>query len=70
MFFKIGVLKAFTYFTVESTCIGVSFKETPTQVFSREICEIKKKYLFYRKPPVAASVFSEEIKTERRKTQY
>ena len=30
-------------------------KETPTQVFSCEICEILKSTLFYRTSPVAAS---------------
>ena len=30
-------------------------KETPTQVFSCEICKILKNTVFYRTPPVAAS---------------
>ena len=32
-------------------------KETPTQVFSCEICDIFKNNFFYRTPPVAAPVF-------------
>ena len=31
------------------------FKKTPTQVFSREICESFKNIIFLRTPPVAAS---------------
>ena len=31
-------------------------KETPTQEFSCEICEILKDTFFYRTPPVAVSV--------------
>ena len=31
--------------------------ETPTQVLSREICEIFKNIFFYRTPPVAAPVY-------------
>ena len=58
MFFKIVVLKI-SLTSQESTCVGVSCrvetllqhyqKETPTQVFSCEVCEI------LRTPPVAAS---------------
>ena len=45
----------------ESTCARVSFlikfkKETLAQVFFCEFCEISKNILFYRTPPVAASV--------------
>ena len=42
MFFKIGILKNFANF------------ETPTQVFSYEICEIFKNNFLYRTSPVAA----------------
>ena len=46
MFFKIGVLKNF----------ATLLKQTPTQVVSCEYCEIFKNTIFYRTPPVAASV--------------
>ena len=36
-------------------------KETPTQVFSCEICEIFKNTFFYRTHPVAASEQTHEI---------
>ena len=41
----------------ESTCARVSFfkKETLSQVFSGEFCEISKNTFSYRTPPVAAS---------------
>ena len=49
MFFKIGVLKNFANFIGKHQCWSIFFnkvaglknqKETPTQVFSCEICEI------------------------------
>ena len=36
-------------------------KENPTQVVSCEFCEIFKNTIFYRTPPVAASVFMKLI---------
>ena len=55
MFFKIGVLEDFAIFTGKHLCLQVSFKETPTQVFSCEYCEIFKKSFFHRTPLVVAS---------------
>ena len=64
---KIGVLKVSQY-SQENTCVRVSIdnaaglqpcnfiKETQTQVFSCEYCEIFKNSFFYRAPPVTASV--------------
>ena len=62
-----GVLKNFTKFT-GNACFGVSLliklqaqacnfikKETPTQVFSCEICGIFENTFFYRTPSVAVS---------------
>ena len=67
MFFKIGALKISQTWQ-ENICVWVSFwkccslealqyyqKETPTLVFSCEVCEIFKDTFFYRTPPVAAS---------------
>ena len=64
LFFKIGVLKNFANFTGEHLCWSLFLtkfftdfiKNTPTQVFSCEICKIFKNTSFYRTPPVAASV--------------
>ena len=39
----------------------VGLKETPTQVFSCEICEIFKNSFFNRTPPVASSEQTQEI---------
>ena len=63
VFFKIGVLKNFANFTGEHLCWGLFLtkfftdfiKNTPTQVFSCEICKIYKNTIYYRTPPVAAS---------------
>ena len=64
MFFQIGVLKNFANFTEKPLCWSLfliklqhfkSPKETPTQVFSYEICEIFNNTFFYKTPPVAAS---------------
>ena len=50
----------------ENTCASVSFlnfikKETLTQVFSCEFCEIFENNFFYRTPSEAASGFSKYI---------
>ena len=68
MFFKIDVLKNVTNCTVKHQCWESLFnnvaglkrptsllKETPTQVFSCEICHNFMRNLFYKTPPVAAS---------------
>ena len=67
MFFKIDVLKNFVNFTGKHLCWKFGFnkiagirpatllKDTPTRVFFCKICKILK-YLFYRIPPVIASV--------------
>ena len=47
-FFKIGVLKI-SQFLQDNTVL-----ESPTQVFSYEVCEIFENTSFYRTPPVAA----------------
>ena len=69
MFFKIHVLKNFTIFTEKHVSeqseslfdkvAGLQFfqKETPTQVFSCEYCEIFKDSFFNRTPLIAASGF-------------
>ena len=66
IFFKISVPKNFANFTGKRLCWSVFLihlqalglqlyqKETPTQVFSCEICETFKSIYFYRTPPVAA----------------
>ena len=56
MFFKIVVFKIFAIFTGKhlQPCNFIK-KETPTQVFSREYCEIFNNSLFYTTPPVVAS---------------
>ena len=64
LLFKIGVLKNFANFTGEHLCWSLFLtkfftdfiKNTPTQVFSCEICKIFKITFFHRTPPVAASV--------------
>ena len=69
MFFKIGVLKNFANFTGKHLCCSLFLitlkawrpvqlhqRETPTQMFSCEICESFKNAFFYRTPPVAPSV--------------
>ena len=53
MFIKIGVLKNLQFYLQNLQ------KETPTQVFSCEICAIFKNTFFHRTSPVAAFVFSE-----------
>ena len=68
MFFKIGVLKNFANIHRKTTVLESLFnkvagrkacnfikKETPTQAFSVEYCQIFKKSYFYRAPLVAAS---------------
>ena len=74
IFFRIGVLKNFAIFTRKQLCCSrfviklqafrsrTLLKETPRQVFSYEYCEIFKNSLFYRTPPVAASLTSRNIK--------
>ena len=68
MFFKIGVLKNSTDFTVKHLCYtlflikleafspATLYKTTPAQVCSCEICKNCKSTFSYRTPPVAASV--------------
>ena len=67
MLFKIGILKNFAIFTGKHLCWSFFLiklqafrpeKETPTQVFSCEYCEIFKNTFFYRTPPVAAFLLS------------
>ena len=63
----IDVLENFANFTGKHQCLESLFnkvadlKETPTQVFSSEICEIFKDTFLYRTPPVAASEQIHEI---------
>ena len=61
VFFKKGVLKDFAnhrnfsgVIERDQACDFIK-KETPTQNFSCDFCEILKNILFYRTPPVAAS---------------
>ena len=64
VFCKKGVLKNFAKYMGKRLLQGLLFnkkkvcniikKEALTQVFSCEDCEISKKTLFYRTPPVAA----------------
>ena len=61
MFVEIGVLKNFVILTGTHLCWRLFFNglqlhpnETPTQVFSCEICEIFKNICVYRTPRVAA----------------
>ena len=72
MLFKIDVLKNFAIFTGKHQCWSLFLikflinyqlycKETPTQVFFCEICQIIKNTFFYRTPPVAASEQTQEI---------
>ena len=67
MFLIIDGLKNFANFTGKHHCLESLFnkvadlKETPTQVFSSEMCEIFKDTFFYRTPPVAASDQTYEI---------
>ena len=42
--------------------IQLHWKETPTQVFSCEFCEIFKNSFFYRKPPVAGFERSQVVR--------
>ena len=58
MFFKIGVLKNFAKFTGKHLCNFIN-KETPTQVFSCEFCEIFKNTVFHRTLPLDATGFFE-----------
>ena len=55
MFFKIGVLKKFPLAGLQ-----LYLKQTPTQVFSYDICELFKNTFFYRTSPVAASENNEQ----------
>ena len=73
MFSKIGILKNLANFIGKHQCWSIFLmkfqawrpatliKETPTRVFSCEICEIFKNTAFYRTPPVAASAQTQEI---------
>ena len=76
MFFKIGILKNFAISTfVVVTLFLIKLvnkvnkvndfikKETPTQMFCCEYCEIFKNSSFYRTPTVAASVRDFLMKT-------
>ena len=63
VFCKKGVLRNFSKFKVKHLCQSPFFNkvakiETLAQVFSYEFCEIAKNILFYRAPPVAASVYT------------
>ena len=51
------VLKAVVHRRSQKACNFVE-KETPTQIFSSEICEIFKNTFFHRTSPVAAFVLS------------
>ena len=53
-FFKIGVLKKFANFRWKGLQLFLK-TQTPTQMFSGEICEIFKNTFFHRTPTVAAS---------------
>ena len=55
MLFKIGALKNFA---ILPSALQMYLKETPTKVFSYEICKILKNTCFYRTPLIAASVIS------------
>ena len=54
MFFTVGVLKNFANFTGKHLCWSLQLyqKETSTQVFSCEICEIFNSTFFKRTPPL------------------
>ena len=63
-----GVLRNFAKFTGNNLCQSLFFnkvadlkKETLAQVFSCEFCEIFKDTFFWRTPPVAASVPSQNV---------
>ena len=59
MLFKIGVPINFTNFTGKRLCWSPFFlKKTPTQEFSREICEIFKNTFICRTPSVDAFRYS------------
>ena len=66
VFCREGVLRNFAKFTGKHLCeslffnkiAGLGKKETLTQVFFCEFCEISKNTFFYRTPLVAASVCS------------
>ena len=53
---KKGVLRNIAKSTGKRLCQGLFKKETLAQAFSCEFCEISKNTVFYRTPPVAASV--------------
>ena len=55
VFCKKGALKNFAKFTGKYLCQSLFKKETLTQVFFCEFCEIFKNIYFYRTPLVAAS---------------
>ena len=63
MLCKIGVLRNFAEFTGKYRCQSLFFTTLATlaQVVSCEFCEIFKNTIFYRTPPVAASVFMKLI---------
>ena len=68
MLFRIGVLKKFAIFTGKHRCWSLFLinkvketlqsyeKETPTQVFSREICEVFKNTYFEEHLRAAAKI--------------
>ena len=80
-FYKIGVLKNFAKFTGKNLCQSCVFnkvvglvcnfinKETLTQVFSCEFCEIFKNTFFYRTLSVAASV-ENQLFTKKRNRRF
>ena len=59
VFCHIGVLKSFAKFTGKHLCWRLLFKkESSTQVFPCEFCEIFRNTFFYRTPPMAASALA------------
>ena len=78
MFFKIGVLKM-SQISQENACVGSLFnivaglalkffEETPTQVFSCEICKIFKNTSFTEQTPMAVSLVTRLVKYDVCKT--
>ena len=49
-------------FFKKSVGVQLYYKETPTQVFSCEICEMFKNIFLFRTPPVAASMCPKNMK--------
>ena len=79
MFFKLGVRKTFANFAEKYLycCLflmtwrsATLLKETPTQVFSCQICKVFKNTFFQRVPSVAASVIKPWNQEEMKETQF